>query len=57
MDADNASYRHTREVTSHHSLEEHPNYGEVLHLLHALRYLVRGSTAPLVDPSSPGSTT
>jgi hypothetical protein len=28
---------------------KHPNYGELLHLLHALRYLVSGSAAPLVD--------
>jgi hypothetical protein len=26
-----------------------PDYGEVLHLLHALRYLVSGSATPLVD--------
>jgi hypothetical protein len=24
-------------------------YGELLHLLHALRYLIGGSAAPLVD--------
>ncbi len=37
-----------REATSSHDQEEHP-YGELLHLLHALRYLVSGSATPLVD--------
>jgi hypothetical protein len=51
MDAD-ASYRccgPAREATSRRGQEEHPDYSEVLHLLHTLRYLVRGSTTPLVD--------
>jgi hypothetical protein len=50
MDAD-ASYRccgPAREATSHQSQEEHP-YGDLLHLLHALRYQVSGSPTPLVD--------
>ena len=44
-----ASYRRcgpAREATSRRGQEEHP---EVLHLLHALRYVVSGSAAPLVD--------
>ena len=48
----NASYRRcgpAREATSRRGQEEHPDYGEVLHLLHALRYLVSGSAEPLVD--------
>ncbi len=48
----NTSYRRcgpAREATSRRGQEEHPDYGEVLHLLHALRYLVSGSAAPLVD--------
>jgi hypothetical protein len=36
-------------LTSRRGQEEHPDYGEVLHLLHALRYLVSGSATPLVD--------
>ena len=50
-DAD-ASYRRcgpAREATSRRGQEEHPDYGEVLHLLHALRYLVSESATPLVD--------
>jgi len=50
-DAD-ASYRRcgpARNATSRRGQEEHPDYGEVLHLLHALRYLVSRSAAPLVD--------
>jgi hypothetical protein len=38
-----------REATSRRGQEEHPDYGEVLYLLHALRYLVSGSATPLVD--------
>ncbi len=51
MDA-NASYRRrgpAREATRHWGQEEHPDCGELLHLLHALRYLVSGSAASLVD--------
>ena len=50
-DAD-ASYRRcgpARDATSRRGQQEHPDYGEVLHLLHALRYLVSRSAAPLVD--------
>ena len=46
------SYRRcgpAREATSRRGQEEHPDYSEVLHLLHALRYVVSGSAAPLVD--------
>ncbi len=49
-DAD-ASHRHrgpAREATSHQGQEEHP-CGDLLHLLHALRYLVSGSASQLVD--------
>jgi hypothetical protein len=35
-------HSNAREVTSSHDQEEHP-YGKLLHLLHALRYLVSGS--------------
>jgi hypothetical protein len=48
----NASYRHcgpAREATSRWGQEEHPDYGEVQHLLHVLRYLVSRSAALLVD--------
>jgi hypothetical protein len=38
-----------REATSGRGQEEHSDYGEVLHLLHALHYLVSRSAAPLVD--------
>jgi hypothetical protein len=41
-------HSNAREATSSHDQEEHP-YGELLHLLHALRYLVSGSATPLVD--------
>lgn len=37
-----------RGATSSHGQEEHP-YDELLHLLHALRYLVSGSATLLVD--------
>ncbi len=50
-DAD-TSHRHcstAREATSRGGQEEPPDNGEVLHLLHALRYVVSGSAAPLVD--------
>jgi hypothetical protein len=47
-----ASYRRcgpAREATSGRGQEEHPDYAEVLHLLHALRCLVSRSAVPLVD--------
>jgi hypothetical protein len=41
-------HSNAREATSSHDQEEHP-YGELLHLLHVLRYLVSGSATLLVD--------
>ena len=50
MDAD-SSYRRSSpatETTSHQGQEEHP-YGDLLHLLRALRHLASASAVPLVD--------
>jgi hypothetical protein len=49
MEGNNRRCGPAREGTSRRDQEEHPNYSEVLHLLHTLRYQVSRSAAPLVD--------
>ncbi len=41
-------HSNAREATSSHDQEQHLS-GELLHLLHALRYQVSGSATPLID--------